>query len=111
MYLTAILLVLFSIVIKIVAQTKSTTTSSVKTNPYSNTNKNRKVKTYSNGLRGAQYDCSKVLSYMSSAKWRIINNSDSKLKFMASDVINDIAKLTKQSSSVVSGCIYANNMK
>ncbi len=105
MYLTAILLVLFSIVIKIVAQTKT----SVKTNPYSNTNKNRKVKTYSNGLRGAQYDCSKVLRYMSSAKWRIINNSDSKLKFMASDVINDIAKLTKQSSSVVSGCIYANN--
>ena len=107
MYLTAILLVLFSIVIKIAAQTKSP----VKTNPYSNTNKNRKVKTYSNGLRGTQYDCSKVLSYMSSAKWRIINNSNSKLKFMASDVINDIAKLTKQSSSVVSGCIYANNMK
>ena len=105
MYLTAILLVLFSVVIKIIAQTKS----SVKENPYSNTNKNRKVKTYSNGLRGAQYDCSKVLSYMSSAKWRIINNSNSKLKFMASDVINDIAKLTKQSSSVVSGCIYANN--
>jgi len=105
MYLTAILLVLFSIVIKIIAQTKT----SVKENPYSNTNKNRKVKTYSNGLRGAQYDCSKVLSYMSSAKWRIINNSNSKLKFMASDVINDIAKLTKQSSSVVSGCIYANN--
>ena len=105
MYLTAILLVLFSIVIKIIAQTKT----SVKENPYSNTNKNRKVKTYSNGLRGAQYDCSKVLSYMSSAKWRIINNSNSKLKFMASDVINDIAKLTKQSSSVVSGCIYVNN--
>ena len=105
MYLTSILLVLFSIVIKIVAQTKTL----VKENPYSNTNKNRKVKTYSNGLRGAQYDCSKVLGYMSSAKWRIINNSDSKLKFMASDVINDIAKLTKQSSSVVSGCIYANN--
>ena len=107
MYLTAILLVLFSIVIKIAAQTK--TTSSIKENPYSNANKNRKVKTYSNGLRGTQYDCSKVLSYMSSAKWRIINNSNSKLKFMASDVINDIAKLTKQSSSVVSGCIYANN--
>ena len=103
MYFTAILLVCFSIMVKIVAQTIK------KENPYSNTNKNRQVKTYTNGLRGSQYECSKVLSLMSSAKWRIINNSNQKLKFMASDVINDIARVTKQSTSVVSGCIYSNN--
>jgi len=56
-------------------------------------------------------DCVKIVSSISSAKMRMIKNTNPKLKFLAEEAIQDVSKMKKIPVQSIKRCVTIGNLR
>ena len=66
---------------------------------------------YIYGVKTSSVDCVKIVKSISSAKMRMIKNTNPKLKFLAEEAIQDVSKMKKIPVQSIKRCVTVGNLR